>query len=245
MGKETTMSDEKSLFIEPNAFAEWIQYKDLNGRQPFCSYQSERDLRKLSEALDRPLTLEELRLLVGEEKEMSQTCKKGGKFTPVWWVFISDELVELVKKHESIAKALSELGERVVENGSYFVLKSVFDEPIPVSGAPWFRNHKRDVTHRAYPNQSPMAALMTQIEKRKDIRNKWPMSKRQIEGIRERIRQRSAERQREDREDADTRAENWAESLLDDMLGEQNEPKLRIKHAEPKTGGGVNKRQAS
>ncbi|TSC61202.1 MAG: hypothetical protein G01um1014107_81 [Parcubacteria group bacterium Gr01-1014_107] len=163
MDQEVSNEVRRSGFLDQEAFQAYTAKAE--GRWPFRNYLPQCILQEMAEVLERPITLEELSLIVGEDGEKRTCSGTGEEFQPVWWKGVGhpsrenqirrfslrEIFREELSRWRSVAEALER--SRILTFGCFYITKE--KKCLAFSGpAVWF-----DVVTGNYnlPMKSPLA----------------------------------------------------------------------------------------
>jgi len=131
--------DFESCPMESEAFSYW------SDRETSFRWHLPLDVVKIyAKALGRPIRLDEIRELVGNDGSEVTCAVTGKKFQPVFWIIPFSKVSEVVVRHRDVCKALKELDklDRVtLRYGHFFQVKRgdrLGNELRPVFGNPYF-----------------------------------------------------------------------------------------------------------
>jgi hypothetical protein len=170
----------RPVFIERGSAWPFYMTPQAKGHERVRNYLMIQDAFDLAEAMGRPLTIEDLKTLVGPngvEYECSITNKA---FQPMWWVVVTDSLIAALKE----GKTLEELdkNDELVIAGQFFFRNGKI---LAYSGTPyrWVKGSQEDTL--AWHSPVTMAY--------KANGRRWPMTHEAAEKLRE------AKREKKDR----------------------------------------------
>lgn len=100
----------------------WLFYitPQAEGHERIRNYLRLQDVGKLAEAMRRPLTVEDLKDLVGPdgEEQVCSVSQKETHFQPMWWVLITRALIENLKEGKTLKEVIA-AGTGVVYAGQF------------------------------------------------------------------------------------------------------------------------------
>jgi hypothetical protein len=119
---ESDVQQSHSVHIMEEAAYQYYTGK-ANGRFPFRGYLRQDKLMEIAEMLDRSLTHEELKLLVGEDGPMVK-CSSSDEdnpvqFQPVWWLDVNPDFLGFLTETGSVTESIKEALPRVF--GCFYV----------------------------------------------------------------------------------------------------------------------------